>query len=37
MKLQKVALSLFLVIAVYLLHIGQALIQPIIIAGATST
>lgn len=34
MKLQKVALSLFVVIAVfYLLHIGQALIQPIVIAG----
>ena len=33
MKLQKVALSLFLVIAVYLLHIGQALLQPIVIAG----
>lgn len=34
MKLQKVALSLFVVIAVfYLLHIGQGLIQPIVIAA----
>lgn len=34
MKLQRVALSLFLVIVVfYLLHIGQKLIQPIVIAG----
>lgn len=34
MKLQKVALSLFVIIAVfYLLHVGQALIQPIVIAA----
>lgn len=34
MKLQRLALSLFIVVTVfYLLHIGQALLQPIVIAG----
>lgn len=37
MKLQSTALSVFIVVTVfYLLHIGQALIQPIVIAGVVA-